>query len=71
MKFKYLGENDSYCLELMAYGLEKKGEYLQNGQIIDVPDEYDVVINALDTSGLFERYNEPVKPSKKVEKEKK
>ena len=70
MKFKYLGENDSYCLELMAYGLEKKGEYLQNGQVIDVPDEYDVVINALDTSGLFERFNEPVKP-KKVEKEKK
>ena len=70
MKFKYLGENDSYCLELMAYGLEKKGEYLQNGQVIDVPDEFDVVINALDTSGLFERHNEPVKP-KKVEKEKK
>ena len=68
MKFKYNGQNDCFCLELMAYGLERKGEYLQKGQIIDVPDDLTVVINALDADGLFERVNEPSKP-KKIKKE--
>ena len=68
MKFKYKGQNDCYCLELMAYGLEKKGEYLQKGQIIDVPDDLTVVINALDNDGLFEKVNESSKP-KKIKKE--
>ena len=65
MKFKFIGNDESYCLELMAYGLEKKGEYLKKNQIIDVPDDAEVVINALDANGLFERYNAP----KKVKKE--
>jgi len=65
MKFKFIGNDESYCLELMAYGLEKKGEYLKKNQIIDVPDDAKVVINALDANGLFERYNAP----KKVKKE--
>ena len=67
MKFKFIGDDGSYCLELMAYGLEKKGEYLKRNQIIDVPDEAKVVINALDASGLFVRYNAT---PKKVKKEK-
>ena len=65
MKFKFIGNDESYCLELMAYGLEKKGEYLKKNQIIEVPDDAEVVINALDANGLFERYNTP----KKVKKE--
>jgi len=65
MKFKFIGNDESYCLELMAYGLEKKGEYLKKNQIIEVPDDAEVVINALDANGLFERYNAP----KKVKKE--
>lgn len=68
MKFKYNGENDTYCLELMAYGLEKKGEYLQKGQIIDVPNDLDVVINSLRASGLFEEVNTQVKVKKEVKK---
>lgn len=67
MKFKFIGNDESYCLELMAYGLEKKGEYLKKNQIIDVPDDAKVVINALDANGLFERYNAPKKGKKENE----
>ena len=70
MKFKYVGRSNSYCLELVAYGLEKKGEYLTNGQIIDVPDKYDVVIKAMDAGSDFVRVKESSKPSKQVKKEK-
>ncbi len=70
MKFKFLGKNESYCLELMAFGIEKKGEYLTHGQIIDVPDKNTTVIDSLDASGLFERVNVTVNKAKKVDKEK-
>lgn len=68
MKFKFTGESESYCLELIAYGLEKKNEYLTNGQIIDVPDNNEVLINSLNASGLFEKVTQVSKP-KKVKKE--
>ena len=70
MKFKFLGKNESYCLELMAFGIEKKGEYLQNGQVIEVPDNNTTLVKSLDASGLFERVNVTVNKAKKVEKEK-
>lgn len=70
MKFKFIGKSESYCLELIAYGLEKKNEYLTNGQIIDVPNDNNVLINSLNASGLFEQVNQVSKP-KKVNKEEK
>ena len=70
MKFKFIGRNDSYCLELMAFGIEKKGEYLQNGQIIDVPDTNTTLINSLNASGLFEQVNVTVNKPKKEKNEK-
>ena len=69
MKFKYVGEDDCFCIELLAYKLVPKGSYLKNGQIIDVPSNNDVLINSLNASGLFERVAQVSKP-KKVEKEK-
>lgn len=54
----------------MAFGIEKKGEYLTHGQIIDVPDKNTTVIDSLDASGLFERVNVTVNKAKKVDKEK-
>ena len=69
MKFKFLGRNDSYCLELLAYGIEKKGEYLSHGQIIEVPDKNTTLIESMDANGLFERVNTPtVNKAKKEEK---
>lgn len=53
MKFKYIGENNTYCLELLAYDIMSKKDNLKKGQVIEVPDENSVLINALNTSGVF------------------
>ena len=55
MKFKFLGEDNSFCIELLAYKLVPNDKYLKHGQIIEVPDDLDIVINALDASGVFTR----------------
>lgn len=72
MKFKYLGEDGCFCIELLAYKLVPKGSYLKNGQVIDVPDDNDIVIQALETNGVFEKiqdYKKVTKKSKKEDKE--
>jgi DNA-directed RNA polymerase subunit L len=53
MKFKYIGENNTYCLELLAYNIMSKKDNLKKGQVIEVPDENATLINALNTSGVF------------------
>lgn len=58
MKFKYTGEDNCFCIELLAYKLVEKGSYLKKGQVIDVPNDLTNVITALDVSGVFERVQE-------------
>jgi hypothetical protein len=58
MKFKYTGEDNCFCIELLAYKLVEKGSYLKKGQVIDVPNDLTNVISALDVSGVFERVQE-------------
>ena len=53
MKFKYIGENNTYCLELLAYNIMGKKDNLKKGQVIEVPDENATLINALNASGVF------------------
>lgn len=53
MKFKYIGENNTYCLELLAYNIMSKKDNLKKGQVIEVPDENSVLINVLNNSGTF------------------
>ena len=67
MKFKYIGEDDCFCIELLAYKLVPKGSYLKKGQVIDVPDDLKDLIESLDVSGQFTRVNE-VKKNKKAKK---
>ena len=67
MKFKYVGRDDCFCIELLAYKLVEKGSLLKNGQVIDVPDDLDRVISALTVSGQFVE----VKDNKKVVKKEK
>jgi len=55
MKFKFLGRNDSFCIELVAHNIVPKGKYLQKGDIINVPDDNKDVIASLDASGVFQR----------------
>ena len=68
MKFKYIGEDDCFCIELLAYKLVEKGSYLKNGQVIEVPDDLDRVVNALKVSGQFVEV-EDKKVAKKTKKE--
>jgi len=65
MKFKFTGEDNSFCIELLAYKIVPNDKYLMKGQIIDVPNDETIVINALDASGVFQRVQE----TKKVKKE--
>lgn len=67
MKFKYTGEDDCFCIELLAYKLVEKGSYLKNGQVIDVPDDLTNVIEALDVSGIFKKVQDK-KVNKKEDK---
>jgi len=65
MKYKYIGRDDCFCIELLAYKLVPKGSYLKNGQVIDVPNDLDRVIESLDVSGQFVK----VQDNRKVKKE--
>mgnify|MGYP004448409331 CR=1 FL=1 len=71
MKFKYTGNDNTFCLELVAYGIMKKNEYLKNGMVVEVPDGNEVVLNAVKANGLFQPiYNETkkIKTNKKNDK---
>lgn len=67
MKFKYIGEDDCFCIELLAHRLVPKGSYLKNGQVVDVPDDLKNIIESLDVSGVFQRV-EDKKVTKKGDK---
>ena len=68
MKYKYIGEDDCFCIELLAYKLVPKGSYLKKGQVIDVPDDLDRVIDSLNVSGVFVEVQDNKKVNKKEKK---
>lgn len=67
MKYEFIGEDNSFCIELLAYKLVPKDKYLMKGDVIDVPDNNKVVIDSLDASGVFKK----VKETKKVNRKRK
>lgn len=70
MKYKFIGRNNSFCIELIAYDIVPKGEYLKTGQVIDVPNDKETVIKALDASGVFKRVQNNFKVNKKLKRNK-
>ena len=68
MKFKYVGEDDCFCIELLAYKLVEKGSYLKKGQVVDVPNDLKNVIASLEVSGQFQKVQDK-KVTKKEDKE--
>ncbi|MBP5421655.1 MAG: hypothetical protein J6Y78_04335 [Paludibacteraceae bacterium] len=68
MKFKYTGEDDCFCIELLAYKLVEKGSYLKKGQVINVPNDLTNVISSLEVSGIFDKVQDK-KVNKKEDKE--
>ena len=69
MKFKYIGEDDCFCIELLAYKLVSRDENLKNGQVIEVPDDLTRVVKSLDANGQFVRIKDNKKVTKKEDKE--
>ena len=69
MKYKSIGEDNCFCIELLAYKIVPKGSYLKNGQIVDVPDDLTNVISSLDVSGQFTKVQDKKVIKKKEEKE--
>ena len=68
MKYKYIGDDDCFCIELLAYKLVPKGSYLKKGQVIDVPKDLTNVIASLDVSGQFVKVQDNKKVNKKEDK---
>ena len=71
MKFKYKGEDDCFCIELLAYKLVPQGSYLKKGQVIEVPNDLTDVLASMNVSGVFEKVQDNKKIIKKEEKEEK
>lgn len=70
MKFKYNGDDNCFCMELVAYKIKgPHGDYLFKGDVVDVDDKYDRVISALKQSAVFEEVKNVPKASKKIKKE--
>lgn len=67
MKYKYIGEDNCFCIELLAYKIVPKGSYLKKGQIVDVPDDLTNVISSLDVSGQFTKVQDKKVIKKKDE----
>ena len=70
MKFKFIGKDGSFCMELVAYGIKSPhGDYLFKGDVIDVPDNLDRIIPSLQGSVYFEEVTDS-KPKKNNKKDK-
>jgi len=67
MKYKYVGEDNCFCIELLAYKLVPKDKYLMKGDIVEVPDDNVRVIEAMKMADHFQE----VKEEKVIKKEKK
>ena len=67
MKFKYIGEDDCFCIELLAYKLVPRDKLLKKGQVIDVPNDLTRVIRSMDVSGQFVRVQDKKVQVKKEE----
>jgi len=67
MKFKYIGDDDYFCLELLAYKLVPMGSKLKHGDVIDVPDDNVRLIEGMKMVDHFQEVNQ-VKSNKKEKK---
>jgi hypothetical protein len=68
MKFKYTGEDNCFSIELVAYNIMSRDEYLKKGMVVDVPNDLTGVINSLKASGVFHEVKDFKKVSKKEDK---
>ena len=70
MKYKYVGEDNCFCMELLAYKLVPKKKLLMKGDIIEVPDDNVRIIKSMEVTDHFQLI-EDNKDNKKSKKENK
>ena len=74
MKYRYIGQDNSFCLELTAYNIKgEHGDYLFKGDVIEVDDKLTKVIDALNVHPWFEKVTSKVanvKANKKNDEDK-
>ena len=70
VKFKFTGEDNSFCMELVAYNIKgQHGNYLFKDDIISIPDDNERILKAFEKSPVFEKVNESKKNVKKNKEE--
>ena len=67
MKYKYVGEDNCFCMELLAYKLVPKNKLLMKGDIIEVPDDNVRIIKSMEVTDHFQL----IEDNKSNKKEKK
>lgn len=67
MKFKYVGDDGFFCLELLAYKLVPMGSKLKNGDVIEVPNDNTRLIEGMKMTDYFQE----VQDKKVIKKENK
>lgn len=67
MKYKYVGEDNCFCMELLAYKLMPKDKLLMKGDIIEVPDDNVFVNKCMDGVAHFQKIQDD-KVNKKEKK---
>ena len=65
MKYKYVGDDDYFCLELLAYKLVPMGSKLKHGDIIEVPDDNTRLIEGMKMVDHFQEVKEKVNKKEK------
>lgn len=65
MKFEYVGDDDFFCLELLAYKLVPMGSKLKHGDIIDVPDDNTRLIEGMKMVDHFQEVKGKVNKKEK------
>lgn len=68
MKFKYVGDDEFFCLELLAYKLVPMGSKLKHGDVIEVPDDNVRLIEGMKMVDHFQEISQSNKSNKKEKK---
>lgn len=64
MKFQYIGQSGVKDLDLVVFQIKKADEIICKGDIIEIPDSEEELINRIKVNGNYKVYEEPKKVSK-------
>lgn len=71
MKFKYIGQLPIKDVDLVLNRVLNPNSTIYNGQIIEIPDSNEALIERIKISGVYEVYTEPKQVNNKFKKKSK